>query len=1013
MRIPRLAIENYQFSIIILLTLVAMGVLAFFTMPRSEDPAVAKPGASVIVLYPGATPLDMEQLVVEPIETAMNELEDIKKITARAGDGWSGVYVEFLVGSDPDEKYSDIVQKVNSIRDQLPDEIFALRTQKWQVNDVSILQLALVSDSSSYRELENETERLKKRLERVPGVRNVDTWAFPEQEVHLSLNLEKMAQLRLSIQQVQQVIESENLNIPGGHLDLGDRRFNVQTSGTYQSLDDIRNTIIHSDGTKLIYLKDIATVEMDYEDLTYFARFNQHKAVWLTLTQKEKANIFNVMNHIKDEINDFQKTLSPKIQLKTVFDQSQSVAYRLNGFFMNLLQGVLLVGIVIFLAMNVRAAIIVMLAIPISILIGIGFVDVSGYGFQQMTIAGLVIVLGILVDNAIVVTENIIRYLRKGLSFTEAAITGTNEIGWPIVSATITTVLSFVPLMMIGDVTGDYIRSMPVTVVFTLVASLLVALTLTPYLATRILKKEAPTRRKFFPRLLNRIIEKQYRQTLKYALSHRKLVVFLTLFVFVGSLALFRLVGISFFPKAEKPQFLIDIEAPEGTSLAKTEKITRDVEALLARRDEIKHFAANIGKGNPRIYYNVLATTEMSNRAQLFVELKNRDLDLIANLIRDLRQKFLHYPGAKIEVQELEQGPPVEAPIAVKLLGKNLSVLRTIARDVEAIVAETPGTININNPLRTTKTDLQVKINREKAALFGVPIAVIDQTVRACVAGISASNYRDSSGKEYQIVLSLPDAHNFSISDFEMIYVPSLKGMQVPLKQLATIELKSSPLGITHYNLKRSVTIAADVVGDVSVDGATRQVIDQLEKYNWPRGYRFVIGGELESRQESFGGLYLAVLIASLGILAVLVLQFKSFSQPLIVFSAVPLAVVGSILALLITGYSFSFTAFVGLTSLVGIVVNNSIILVDYSNQLVKNGSGFWEAIQIAGETRFQPIILTTGTTIGGLLPLTLQGGTLWAPMGWTIIGGLLVSTVLTLVVVPVLYSLLSPAKAS
>jgi len=726
MRIPRLAIENHQFTIIILITLVALGVLAFFTMPRSEDPDVAKPGASVLVVYPGATPLDLEQLVVEPVETAMNALDDLKKISAHSGDGWAVIYIEFIAGSDPDDKYADVVQKLNSIREQIPKELLSLRTQKWEVSDVNALQLALVSDTAPYQELEQEAERLIKRLEKIPGVLKAESWAFPDQEIQVALNLEKMAQRRLSVMQVLQAIESANLNIPGGHLDLGGRRFSVLTSGTFQSLEDIRNTIIYSDGQKLIYLKDIAAVESGYEDLTYSARMNQQPAVWVTLTQKQETNIFEVMADVKSELNDFVKGIPAHIQLQTVFDQSESVAYRLNGFFMNLLQGILLVGLVMFLAMNARAAFIVMLAIPVSILIGIGFVDLSGYGIQQMTIAGLVIVLGILVDNAIVVIENISRYVRKGFSLWEAAITGTNEIAWPIVSATVTTVLSFVPLMMIGDVTGDFIRSMPVTVIYSLSASLLVALTLTPFLATRLLKKDEPTRLRMIPKFINQVIEGPYRRTLEFALTHRRLILLITIFVFLGSLGLFRWVGVSFFPKAEKPQFLINIEAPQGTSLSGTDQIARDVEKILAKHSEIQHVALNVGQGNPRIYYNVISTNQMSNRAQLFIQLKSRDLVVLDQLIGTLRHEFAKYPGAKIQIKELEQGPPVEAPVAIRLLGDNLSLLRTIAGDVEKIIRETPGTVNIDNPLSTTKTDLQVKINREKAGLLGVPLSVID-----------------------------------------------------------------------------------------------------------------------------------------------------------------------------------------------------------------------------------------------------------------------------------------------
>ena len=1013
MRIPKLAIENYQFTMIVMLALVIAGIISFLTMPRTEDPPVEKSGSSVVVLFPGANPLDLEQLVTEPIETAVNELDDIKRINSIMNDGLAVVHVEFFIGTDPQEKYNDVVQKVNSIRNDLPDEILEIRTNKWQVSDVNILQMALVSDSAAYSSLEDEADRLKKMLEKVAGVRQVKTWAYPEQEVRVAIDLEEMAARNIPLNQIFNAIQSANMNIPGGNIDIGSKRFSIQTSGNYRSLTDIQNTIIHSDGNKIIYLKDVAEVYFDYADETYRARFNSLRAVFITVNQKEGTNIFQVMDDLKEQVARFKTELSASIGLHYVFDQSESVAARLNSFFSNLLQGIILVGLVMLLALSLRAATIVMVAIPVSVLIGIGFVDMSGFGLQQMTIAGLVIVLGILVDNAIVVTENVTRFLKMGHNHQEAAIKGTEQIGWAIVSATVTTVLAFVPMMMIRDITGDFIRSMPVTVVFTLTASLLVALTLTPYLSSRFLEKNEKVRPNRAQRLLDSLIQNQYRKTLNFALNHPTLVITLALVIFLSSLTLFPLVGVSFFPKAHKPQFIINIEMPKGTSLDKTDTVAQYVESVLARRKEIVHYAASVGRGNPRIYYNVIEYNENSTVAQIFVQIQRREVKNLSALIHELRQAFKNYPSAQIEVKELEQGPPVDAPISIKIIGKNLDVLKQLAGEIEKIITSTAGTINTNNPVRSSEADLHLKINRAKAGLLGVPLVEIDRTVRACITGMPISKYRDAEGKEYNIVIRLPVQQKPTLADFDKIYVSSVTGAQVPLTQLATLEFKATPQQINHFSLDRSVTLTADVIGNTSVDQVTREIIHKLAQYDWPPNYQYYIGGEHESREESFGGMYKAIAIALLGVFGVLVLQFRSFSQPVIVFAAIPLAIIGSVLALLITGYSFSFTAFVGLTSLVGIVVNNSIILVDYTNKLRESGKELLEIIKEAGETRFRPIILTTGTTIGGLLPLTLQGGDLWAPMGWTIIGGLLVSTFLTLVVVPVLYKIMTKNQRS
>ena len=982
MRLPQLAIENHQFTTILVVLLILFGFVSFLTMSRSEDPQVSPAGSSIVVIYPGATPEDMEELIVDPIEEVINELEDIKDIKSTAKDGLGIVAVEFLSGSDPEDKYSDVVQKVNSIRNDLPDDIVDFQIEKWSISDVQILQLALLSDSAEYRLLENEAERLKKSLEKTAGVKKIKIWAYPEQEIRVSLDLQKMSQHRLGLNQVIGAIQSANQNIPGGFVDIGARRFNIQTSGSFETIADIQNTIINSSENNLLYLKDLADVSYAYEDTSYYARFKDKTAVYITASQKEGTNIFSIRDELERRILKFEEKLPKTVKLDIVFDQSESVAYRLNGFFLNLFQGLILVGLVILLAVGLRASVIVILAIPVSILIGLGFVDLSGYGLEQMSIAGLVIALGLLVDNAIVVIENISRFMKLGYSKKEAAIAGTSQIAWAVVSSTTTTVLAFIPIMMMQNITGDFIRSMPVTVVYTLSASLLISLVLTPYLSAKYLNIADLHKERKVRAFLNHEIENRYRNTLDYALQNPKTMIAITLFVFIASLSLFPLVGVSFFPKAEKPQFIINIDTPDGTNLERTDQISRYVDSLLAKKEDIKNYAVNIGHGNPRIYYNVVPRRNSSSFAQFFVSLKERNLDAFQTIINDLRDKLKSVPGAKIEIKEFEQGPPVEAPIAIRILGDNLAVLKKISMDIERIVTSAHGAINVNNPLSTSKTDIHVKINRDKAGFLGVPLVDIDRTVRASIAGLSVSKFRDLQGKEYDIILRLPVEGNIDYEDMDKIYVSSVTGSQIPLRQIASIQFTASPMLINHYNLERNVTITADVDANFSVDEVTKYIIKQLESYDWPKGYRYGIGGELESREESFGGMAKAVLVAIIGIFAVLVLQFRSYLQPLVVFSAIPLAIIGSVFALLVTGNSFSFTAFIGLTSLVGIVINNSIILVDYTNQLRTEGKDIVSALKEAGETRFIPIILTTATTVGGLLPLTLGGGTLWAPMG-------------------------------
>lgn len=1012
MKLPELSIRNYQFTLVVFMFLLMVGISSLITMPRTEDPPMDIPGASIFVIYPGGNPVDLEEMIASPVEEALNELEDIKVINTDIKDGLVSISIEFNFETDPDDKFDEVIRQINSVRNELPEDIYDLQVIQWSSTDVVMKQLAFVSETAEFSRINEKAEDLKKQLEKIDAVRLVEIFALPEEEVRISLDLEKMAAMQISIQDVSNAIQSNNANIPGGELKLGDRSFNVRTSGTYENLEEIRNTVVASYMGNLIYLKNIAEVDFRYEDYNYRARLNGKRSVFLTIKQKEDLNIFAISREIDPVLEEFRKDLDHDILLLSVFDQTESVDTRVNGFFMNLLQGIALVGIVIFLSLGFRASILVIIAIPLSILISLGWVDLAGFGLQQISIAGLVIALGLLVDNSIVITENIERFIRRGDEKRHAASEATSQLGWPIITATLTTMLAFIPIITMPDKAGRFIQSLPVIVILTLLASLLIALTLTPYLASRFLKKkEGEQKLRGFKKLLKGIIEGPYRKTLRYSLKKSWIILLTSVIALGGAGWLFGKVGVSFFPKAEKPQFLLRITLPEGSSIDKTDRVTREVEAVLDTISQIKVFAANVGRGNPRIYYNTFPKQFERNFSEIFIELKEYDVDEFDRLIDQLRDYFANYPGARINIKEFEQGTPVEAPLTLKITGDNLDVLRDISEEVHRKVREIPGAINTDNNLDKRSTDLWFRINKEKANMFGVPVHTIDMTLRSAIAGAEVSSFRDEEGKDFDIVLRLPFEEKITLADMGKIYVKSIAGEMIPVNQLSSVEFREAPGIISRYNLSRDATITADVEKGFVLDDIVSVLQPYLDNYDWPKGYEYKFTGELESREESFGGMARASIIAMIAIFAVLVLQFRSFRQPFIIFSAIPLAIIGSTLALFLTGYTFSFTAFIGLISLIGIVVNNSIILVDYTNILRKEGVPMNEALIEAGETRFTPIILTTLTTIGGLLPLTLQGGSLWAPMGWTIIGGLLVSTFLTLVVVPVLYRILESRR--
>jgi multidrug efflux pump subunit AcrB len=1009
MNISRIAIRNYPITLTLFVLFLVMGVGSFLSMPQREDPKLDIANIIVVAVYPGASPEDIESQVVDPIEESINELDDLKEVVTTIRDGVAVTDVEFDFGVDSDEKLDDVQRQINNVREELPDGLYQLDVQKITTSTVNVLQLALISETAGYEAMEKEAERIKKMIEKQDGVRKVEVQAYPEQEVRIALDPVKMEQMGISIDDVEQAIQSNNANIPGGAVKVANKLFNIKTSGAYEDLSEIRNTVVGAHEGQLIYLKNIAEVFFAFEDDRWLARYMGVPAVYISVQQKDEYNIFDVIDPIHEILEGW--TLPPGMERVTVFDQSEGVSSRVNGFLMNLLQGILLVGLIIFLALGYRSASIVMLAIPLSILIGLFLVEQRGYALQQMSIAGLVVALGLLVDNSIAIIENIERYLAMGYSRVEAAVEGTQQLTAPIISATLTTVFAFVPIVLMPDVTGAFIKALPITVIATLLASLLIALTLTPFISSRFLKEnpgQTSLSGTWLYRQMHRFVTGPYRTALQWALDHRVAAISIAVVSLVGAFSLFPLVGVTFFPKAEKPQFRITVSLPNGSNLEATDQAVRFVEDVLSRRDEVRSFAANVGHGNPRIYYNVVSTNYTNSFGEVFVLLKDYDVRSFYPLLEELREELSAYTGARIDVREFVQGPPSEAPVAIKIYGEDLEKLRTYALQVENIVRQTEGAINVENPLRTNSTDLFFRINRDKAMMLGVPVFAVDNTIRTFVNGSTIGTYRNTDGDDFPIVMRYAFDEKFQIEDFDRISVQSVSGRFVPVKHLAGIEFEEAPSRISHLDYDRTATVLADLGQGYTLDPVVNSIREELDEMDWENGYSYEFKGDLESRNESFGGMGVASVIALVLILGVLILQFKSFLQPLIIFSALPLAMIGSILALLVTGIPFSFTGFIGLTSLIGIAINNSIVLVDFANEELSKGASIREAVTHAGEVRFIPIVLTTLTTILGLLPLTLAGGSLWAPMGWVIIGGLISSTFFVLLLVPVLYQLLT-----
>jgi multidrug efflux pump subunit AcrB len=645
----------------------------------------------------------------------------------------------------------------------------------------------------------------------------------------------------------------------------------------------------------------------------------------------------------------------------------------------------------------------------LSFLIAIGWLDFAGFGLQQMSIVGLIIALGLLVDNAIVVTESIHREKKNSATLAQASALGTSKVGWAITSGTVTTMLAFLPMLMLASDTGDFVRSMPVTVVLVLLASLLIALTLTPLLASKFFSQK-PSKVKALQHYANIFAERYYVGWLG-RLMNIKLIMLVLAFVALFAMAsLFGQVGVSLFPKAEKAMLLIDVETPANSSLNYTNDVMHSMTAFIKIQPYVDKVALNVGSSNPRIYYNEIPKRGVASYGQVLLVLQSYEEKAVNTLVKVLRAEFSQWHQAKITVKEFTQGPVTDQPITVRLISESLSDLEDVAGDLQTKMAAIEGVINLVNPIGIANTELALAIDYDKAALSGIDINQLDNSIQTALSGTFIGQFNDVNGENYPILVRRPKSGLNGLSDITIV---NQQGESIPLGQFVEIKLQKGRTDFFHYQKLRMARVSADAAQGYSVQAITSEVVDYLNKYTLPAGMYYRLGGEEESRQESFSGLSQIMLITAIGIFAILVLQFKSFLQPLIIFTSIPFAMAGAVFGLYLTNLSFSMMAFIGLISLFGIVVNNAILLIDTTNRNLSTGLDKKQAILSASATRFTPILLTTMTTIGGLLPLTLFGGSLWQPLGVVIISGLCVSAIASFIIVPILTELFTKTGSS
>ena len=1011
MNLSSFAVRNWQFTLVIFALLAALGVNSFFVIPRSEDPSFPLPILTVTAVLPGADPADVEKLLVDPIEESLNSLDDVQILSSSAQDGIASVTVEFdWSRSDPEKKFDDVQREMDALRPTFPSGLQRFEIKKYNVSLTNIVQIALVSATAPYRELDDISEDLKDRLERVPGIWKTEIWGIPKSEVRISADLARLAALAIPVTRVSEAVNAENTEMPGGPIHAGERRFNLKTTGGFKDLQEIRDTVIGVFDGKIVKVSDVATVAWANEEATYLTRFNGQRAVFVTANQKAGQNIFKVRDAIYAELDAFEKTLPADIRMERGFDQSQSVERRLGGLYNDFLIALGLVTLTL-LPLGLRASSVVMISIPLSLAISITILNLFGFSLNQITIAGLILSLGLLVDDSIVVVENIARHLREGRARLEAVVAATSQISVAVIGCTATLIFAFLPLMFLPEAAGRFILSLPAAVVSAVLASLFVSLTVIPFLSSRLLPENESQEGNVVLRLLTRGIQTFYSPLLNRALNWPKMTLLLAALLFAGSVMLIPVVGFSLFPASDSRQFLVQITTPDGSAMSTTGRALEFVDETLRSFPEVKWVMSNLGRGNPKIYYNINPHYTRANLAEAFVELHHYDPDATPALMDRMRARFREYPGAEILVRPFINGTLIEAPIMLRISGPDLTVLKQIAARASSVMEKTKGVRDISNPVRFDRTDLNLGVNTEKAALVGIGAGQIDRAVRLALRGDATGKFREADGDEFDIMVRLPMGERHAMDVLDRIYVSTSMGGAAPLSLVTNPGLESGPSRIDRYNRERVVTLTAHAQTGYAPERLSEEILEAMKAQPLPVGYSLSLGGDTEARQRSFSGLPMAVLVTVFGILAVLVLEFRSFRSSLVVAGVIPLGILGGIAALWITGYSLSFIASVGMVALIGIEIKNSILLVDFTNLLRSEGMPLKEAVERAGEMRFLPVVLTSATAIGGLLPLAISGSALYAPLAIVIIGGLISSTLLSRVVTPVSYLLLAPKE--
>lgn len=1006
-------VNNKRLTSILILLIFALGSFSIFQIKKESSPEVDFPIAFISTVYPGASAQDVEELVTDNIESKILNVNEVQKISSVSRNSVSVIIVQFDVGTDSNEKLSELKDEVDKAKKDLPDDAEDPRVEKVSFENIPIIRYSLTGPYDlAY--LKNLAENVKTEFERQPGVSKVEIMGGEEREIQVITRKSLLDTYNLSILQVTQAISDSNTDIPIGEIETNDENFNIKFNGRIKDINEIENIPVTVIKGSPVFVKDVAEVVDGKKELKNFSllSLNGEKAtpaISINVFKTHEADTINVSKFISKELDNLKQNYLPEnVQVKLIDNRADAIEEDLSGLFQSGIGTVIIVFLVLLFFIGKKESILASLSVPITFFITFIVLKNIGYTLNFITLFSLILALGILVDSAIVIVEGMDTQIKNKVPLKEAALKTINEFKMPLISGTLTTVFVFIPMLVVSGIMGEFLKPIPITITIVLLSSLFVALSLIPTVFMMWNNKKIEEKKEENS-ILKKIID-FYKNTLIKFFKNEKLqkkftIAIISLFIFSLALPLTGLLRIDLFTDVSTNYFMVDVEAPYGVTLEEMKDRSKKVEEIVLEDDRIDSVQINIGVKN-KVSIDSIATANGTNFSSMIIKLKE-GADSIKT-IKDLRGKIAleNLGTTKVHVLEIQAGPPSEAPIEITVSGENLEELDKISKDFKAILEDVPGTTNIRTSDVETNGEFSITIDRAKAKMYGVTAKQIALTLRNAVNGITATTINDD-GESFDIVVKSDlsgkeKTNRTNIGMIDSLNIATPVG-EIPLKMFTSSSLTSNRDSILHEEGDRIVKIYGYPENNASITSIVSEFQKRIKNYNLGAGYKVSYGGDVEEIQKSFTEMFEAMIIGIFAILMLLVWQFNSFKQPLFVISIIPLTIIGIFPMFAIIDMPLSFPAVIGIVALAGIVVNNAIILIDRINKNREDGLKKEDAIIEATTSRLRPIILTTVTTVGGMLPLCFTNPT-WSPIAYSIVFGLLFASVLTLLVVPLLY---------